>query len=164
MAISNDLLSTTLYSIRDQEVDALYKKVAVLDGMRTNGGVMTENGGIKISRPLALAEHSSITQLQSGYEPVNLAVSNVLQAANYEWCDFVAPIVISRREEMENSSEHAQIRIVEARMRTVMGTLRRELNRAIWSNDRILEIVKAALSHTSGKRQQRIRISGASLS
>jgi hypothetical protein len=31
MAISNDLLSSTLYSIRDTEVDELYKKVAFLD-------------------------------------------------------------------------------------------------------------------------------------
>jgi len=39
MAISNDLLSSTLYSIRDTEVDELYKKVAFLDGVRRAGGV-----------------------------------------------------------------------------------------------------------------------------
>jgi hypothetical protein len=131
MAISNDLLSSTLYSIRDGEVDELYRKVAFLDGVKKNGGVETESGGIKIQRPLALAEHSKITQLATGYEPVNLAVNDVLRPAIYDWCDFVAPIVVTKKEEMENSGDKAVVKIVEARMRSVMGMLRREMNKQI---------------------------------
>jgi len=134
MSISNDLLSSTLYSIRDSEVDALYKKVAFLDGVRRAGGVETETGGIKIQRPLSIAEHSTITQLATGYEPVSLAVSDALRPAVYEWNDFVAPIVITRKEEMENSGEYAVVKILEARMKSVMGMLRRELNKQILTN------------------------------
>jgi len=129
MAISNDLLSSTLFSIRDGEVDELYKKVALLDGIRKNGGVETEDGGIKIQRPLALAEHSSITQLATGYEPVSLAVNDILRPAVYDWCDFTAPIVVTKKEELENSGDKAIVKIVEARMRSVMGMLRREMNK-----------------------------------
>jgi hypothetical protein len=129
MAISNDLLSSTLYSIRDGEVDELYKKVALLDGIRKNGGVETEDGGIKIQRPLALAEHSTITQLATGYEPVSLAVNDILRPAVYDWCDFTAPIVVTKKEELENSGDKAVVKIVEARMRSVMGMLRREMNK-----------------------------------
>jgi hypothetical protein len=131
MAISNDLLSSTLFSIRDGEVDELFQKVAFLDGARKHGGVETEDGGIKIQRPLSIAEHSSITELPTGYEPVSLAVKDVLQPAIYDWCDFTAPIVITKKEELENSGEKAVVKIVEARMRSVMGMLRRELNRQI---------------------------------
>lgn len=131
MAISNDLLSSTLYSIRDGEVDELYKKVAFLDGVRKNGGVETEDGGIKIQRPLALAEHSTITQLATGYEPVSLAVNDILRPAIYDWCDFTAPIVVTKKEELENSGDKAVVKIVEARMRSVMGMLRREMNKQI---------------------------------
>ena len=131
MAISNDLLSSTLYSIRDGEVDELFQKVAFLDNCKKNGGIEYEDGGIKIQRPLSLAEHSSITQLSTGYEPVNLAVNDVLKPAVYEWCDFTAPIVITKKEEMENNGEKAIVKIVEARMRSVMGMLRRELNKQI---------------------------------
>lgn len=129
MAISNDLLSSTLYSIRDGEVDELYKKVALLDGIRKNGGIETEDGGIKIQRPLALAEHSTITQLATGYEPVSLAVNDILRPAVYDWCDFTAPIVVTKKEELENSGDKAIVKIVEARMRSVMGMLRREMNK-----------------------------------
>lgn len=131
MAISNDLLSSTLYSIRDGEVDELYKKVAFLDGVRKAGGVEVEKGGIKIQRPLSIQEHSSITQLATGYEPVSLAVNDVLRPAVYDWSDFVAPIVITKKEEMENSGEYAIVKILEARMKSVMGMLRRELNKQI---------------------------------
>lgn len=135
MPISNDLLSSTLFSIRDSEVDNLYKKVAFLDGVRRAGGVETESGGIKIQRPLSIAEHSTITQLATGYEPVSLAVNDVLRPAIYDWCDFTAPIVITRKEEMENSGEYAIVKILESRMKSVMGMLRRELNKQILRGD-----------------------------
>jgi hypothetical protein len=131
MAISNDLLSSTLYSIRDGEVDELYKKVAFLDGVKKAGGVEVEKGGIKIQRPLSIQEHSTITQLATGYEPVSLAVNDVLRPAVYDWSDFVAPIVITKKEEMENSGEYAIVKILEARMKSVMGMLRRETNKQI---------------------------------
>ena len=135
MPISNDLLSSTLFSIRDSEVDALYKKVAFLDGVRKAGGVETESGGIKIQRPLSIQEHSTITQLATGYEPVSLAVNDVLRPAIYDWADFTAPIVVTKKEELENSGEYAIVKIVEARMKSVMGMLRRELNRQILRGD-----------------------------
>lgn len=128
MPISNELLSSTLFSIRDGEVDELFQKVAFLDHAKKNGGIEFEDGGIKIQRPLAVAEHSTITSLPTGYEPLSLAVNDVLQPAIYDWADFAAPIVITRKEELENQSEKAVVKIVEARMRSVMGMLRRELN------------------------------------
>jgi len=131
MAISNDLLSSTLFSIRDGEVDELFQKVAFLDNCKKMGGIEYEDGGIKIQRPLALSEHSTITQLQTGYEPVSLAVNDVLEPAIYNWADFTAPIVITKKEELENKGEKAIVKIVEARMRSVMGMLRRELNKQI---------------------------------
>ena len=131
MAISNDLLSSTLYSIRDGEVDELFQKVAFLDNAKRFGGIEYEDGGIKIQRPLSIAEHSSITNLPTGYEAINLAVKDVLQPAIYEWADFTAPIVITKKEELENSGEKAIVKIVEARMRSVMGMLRRELNKQL---------------------------------
>ena len=131
MAISNDLLSSTLYAIRDAEVDQLYRKTAFLDLVKSAGGIEYEDGGIKLQRPLSVVDHSSITQLATGYEPVSLAVSDVLKPAVYEWQDFVAPVVITKKEELENQGEKAIIKIVEARMKNVMGMFRRELNKQI---------------------------------
>jgi hypothetical protein len=151
MAISNDLLSSTLYSIRDSEVDALYKKVAFLDGVRKAGGIETESGGIKIQRPLSIQEHSTITQLATGYEPVSLAVNDVLRPAVYDWADFTAPIVITKKEEMENSGEYAVVKILESRMKSVMGMLRRELNKQILvGNSSVLTNIQTLNGNSAG--------------
>jgi len=151
MAISNDLLSSTLYSIRDGEVDELYKKVAFLDGVKKAGGVEIEKGGIKIQRPLSIQEHSTITQLATGYEPVSLAVNDVLRPAVYDWADYVSPIVITRKEETENSGEYAIVKILEARMKSVMGMLRRETNKQILrGNSAVLTSLNTLNGSTGG--------------
>jgi len=151
MAISNDLLSSTLYSIRDGEVDELFQKVAFLDNAKRYNGIEYEDGGIKIQRPLSIAEHSQITNLPTGYEAVNLAVKDVLQPAIYEWADFTAPIVITKKEELENQGEKAIVKIVEARMRSVMGMLRRELNKQLLrGNSTILTTVNTLNGDVAG--------------
>jgi len=134
MAISNDVLSSTLRILLDEEVDQLYQATPLLDKMRERGGVETYDGGQKLDVPLILEEHSSITQLDSGYEPVNLAVKDSLRVASFNWCDFVAPIVITKSEELSNKGERAIIDIAEARMKSVMGALKREVEKQIVAN------------------------------
>jgi hypothetical protein len=151
MAISNELLASTLYSIRDGEVDQLFRKTAFLDWAKKLKGIEYEDGGHKVSRPLMLNEHSSITALPTGYEPVSLAVSDVLTPANYDWADFVQPIVISKKEEMENSGEKAIVKILDARLKNVMGSLRRELNKQIVANkSTILTSLNTLYGYTGG--------------
>ena len=134
MAISNDVLSSTMRILLDEEVDQLYQATPLLDKMRERGGVETYDGGQKLDVPLILEEHSSITQLDSGYEPVNLAVKDALRHASFNWCDFVAPIVITKSEELSNKGERAIIDIAEARMKSVMGALKREVEKQILAN------------------------------
>jgi len=84
------------------------------------------DGGQKVDQPLILSEHSSITQLSSGYEPTNLAVKDVLQNATFDFADYVAPVVITRKEELSNSGPRAIVDIAEARLKSVMGMFKRE--------------------------------------
>ena len=131
MAISNDVLSSTLRILLEEEVDNLFKAVPLLSEMRSAGGIETYDGGQKLDVPLILAEHSSITQLSNGYEPVNLAVKDALRNASFNWCDFVAPVVITRKEELSNKGAKAVVSIAEARMKSVMGLLQREVEKQL---------------------------------
>ena len=126
MAISNDILSSTLRVLAKEAVDQLFKQLPLLNEIKGKGGVETIDGGQKIERPLMLTEHSTITQLSSGYEPINLAVSDVLRGATFNWCDFIAPIVITKKEELSNRGPRAIVSIAEARVKSVMGMLQRE--------------------------------------
>jgi len=131
MAISNDVLSSTLRILLEEEVDNLFKAVPLLEEMRKSGGVETYDGGQKLDVPLILAEHSSITQLSNGYEPVDLAVKDALRNASFNWCDFVAPVVITKKEELSNKGPRAIVSIAEARMKSVMGLLQREVEKQL---------------------------------
>jgi len=94
--------------------------------MNRSGGVRIVDGGQKVDQPLILSEHSSITQLSSGYEATNLAVKDVLRNASFDFADYVAPVVITRKEELSNSGPRAIVDIAEARLKSVMGMFKRE--------------------------------------
>ena len=126
MAIQNDILSSTARARSKKAVDNLFKTVPLLDHIKSAGGVEVINGGQQIQRSVIFADHSNITQLATGYEPISSQVSDVMRSPLYEWCDFVAPIVITKKEELSNRGENAVISIADARMKSVMGMLKRE--------------------------------------
>lgn len=151
MGISNDVLSSTLRIVKDQEVDNLFKSTPLLEKIREKGGVEEVDGGSTIDRALILAEHSSITQLSTGYEPVSLAVADAMRNASYNFCDFVAPIVITRKEELANKGDRAIVKIAEARLKSVMGMLKREFEKqAIAGSSAILTDMSTLNGNVAG--------------
>jgi hypothetical protein len=134
MAISNDILSSTLRILKDEEVDNLYKATPLLDSIRKQGGVEVVDGGSKLDRPLILAEHSTITQLSSGYEPINLSAADVLRVQTYEFQNATIPIIITKVEEMTNKGPRALIDVAQARMKAAMGQFKREFEKALVAN------------------------------
>ena len=126
MAVQNDILSSTARARAKVAVDSLFQSTPLLQHIKAAGGVEVINGGQRITRAAILAEHSNITQLATGYEPVATNVADVLRSPEFEWCDFAAPIVITKKEELSNKGDNAVISIADARMKSVMGMLKRE--------------------------------------
>ena len=126
MGIQYDILASTLRILRDREVDNTFRTIPLLEAVQRAGNVEMVDGGQKVDHPVILAEHSNITQLATGYESVNLAVKDALRTASFDWCDFVAPVVITEKEQLSNKGSRAIIRIAEARLKSVMGMLKRE--------------------------------------
>ena len=139
MAIQNDILSSTARARSKKALDNLFETVPLLDHIQKAGGVEIINGGQRITRAAILAEHSNITQLATGYEAVSSSVADVLRSPEFEWCDFVAPIVITKKEELSNKGERAVISIADARMKSVLGMLKREWElQAVRGNSAVL--------------------------
>lgn len=135
MAIQPDILASTLRILKDREVDNTFKNIPLLDAIRSHGAVIESDGGQKVNCPAIMTEHSMITQLSSGYESVNLAVKDPLRQTEYNWCDFVAPVVITEKEQLSNKGDRAVINIAEARLKSVMGMLQREFCKQVVAND-----------------------------
>ncbi len=135
MGIQYDILASTLRILRDREVDNTFRTIPLLEAVERLGNVEKVNGGQKVDHPVILAEHSNITQLATGYESINLAVKDALRTASFDWCDFAAPVVITEKEQLSNKGERAIIRIAEARLKSVMGMLKREWCRQVVKGD-----------------------------
>jgi len=131
MAIQPDILASTLRILKDREVDNTFKNIPLLEAIRAHGAVIESDGGSKVNVPAIMTEHSMITQLSSGYESVNLAVKDPLRQTEYNWCDFIAPVVITEKEQLSNKGDRAVINIAEARLKSVMGMLQREFNKQV---------------------------------
>ena len=134
MPIQPDILASTLRILKDREVDNTFKNIPLLDAIRAHGSVIESDGGSKVNCPAIMTEHSMITQLSSGYESVNLAVKDPLRQTEYNWCDFVAPVVITEKEQLSNKGDRAVINIAEARLKSVMGMLQREFSKQVVGN------------------------------
>ena len=139
MAISNvtvsgvqyDILASTLRILRDKEVDNTFRNIPLLEACQRHANIEKVDGGSYVDAPVILTDHSSITNLVSGYESINLAVKDPLRTANYKWCDFLAPVVLADTEALSNKGERAVVKILEARLKSVMGMLKREWEKQI---------------------------------
>ena len=147
--------------MRDREVDNTFRAIPLLDAVQRAGNVEQVSGGQKVDCPTILTEHSNITQLSTGYEAVNLAVRDPLQTATYNWCDFVAPIVLTEKEQLSNKGDRAIIRIAEARLKSVMGMLQREYCKQVTAGtSTVLTELESLNGSSSGGVISPIRASG----
>lgn len=131
MATQNDVLSSTLRVLRDRVVDQTFKSIPLLDAINTNKGIEVIDGGAQIDHPVILAEHSNITELKGGYEAIDMSIRDIMKTASFGWCDYIAPVAISGAEKRSNKGKEARIRILDARMKSVMGMLKREWNKQV---------------------------------
>jgi hypothetical protein len=129
--VQQDILASTLRVLARDAKDSTFRAIALLDAVRSAGNIEEVSGGSYVDIPLVLTDHSTITQLSNGYESVSLAVKDVMRTGSSIWCDAVAPIVITKKEELSNKGERALVKIAETRMKQVVGMLQREVNKQI---------------------------------
>jgi len=128
LTIGNELLSTTMHIVMKEWRDNIYTSTAFLEAQtRIHGeGQPTKSGGTRIIQPLGFGEHSKTTRLQTGYERIDLSVSDVFQPAVYDMGHVIRPIAISSEEEMTNSGDAAILSILENRVTSVANALKRD--------------------------------------
>jgi hypothetical protein len=132
--VQHDILASTLRILRDKEVDNTFKSIPLLEAVQRHGNVQKISGGSYIDAPVILTDHSSITNLKSGYEAISLAVKDPLRTANWKWTDFVAPVVLTDTESLSNKGERALVNILSARLKSVLGMMRREWEKQVVAN------------------------------
>ena len=132
---TQSILSTTLQLLRDKLVDNSYLAHPLIRAIEEHGNLVKVSGGSRVEQPVIFGDHSTITELTNGFEPVSMAVTDPFQLAKYEYSNFTQPIILSAVEKAANKGDLAVVSILESKMRNVMLSLKKEVSRAIIKGD-----------------------------
>jgi len=132
---TQSIISTTLQLLRDKLVDNSYLSHPLFRAIEASGNLVKVSGGLRVEQPVIFGDHSSITQLSNGFEPVSLAVTDPFQLAKFEYGNFVQPIVLSAVEKAANKGDLAVVNILESKMKNVMLSLKKEVSKQIIAGD-----------------------------
>jgi len=125
------VISTTLQLLRDQLVDNSFLSYPLFRAIEAAGNLVKVSGGLRVEQPVIFGEHSSITQLSSGFEPVSMAVTDPFQSAKYEFSNFTQPIILNAVEKAANKGDLAVVNILQSKMRNVMLGLKKEVSKQV---------------------------------
>ena len=132
MAAPQSVISTTLQLLRDKLVDNSYLAHPLFRAIEQSGNLIRVSGGSRVEQPVIFGEHSSLTELTNGFEPVSMAVTDPFNVAKYEYSNFTQPIILSAVEELANKGETAVVNILEAKMNNVMLGLRKAVSERVF--------------------------------
>jgi hypothetical protein len=113
-ATFTELVSTTLRHTAKEVVDNVSDNNALLSFMKKRGNIKTVSGGTEIQLPLEYAENSTIMRY-SGGDALDIAASDVVTSAKYDWQQIALHVVATGREIRINSGEEAMINLAKAK-------------------------------------------------
>jgi hypothetical protein len=125
------VISTTLQLLRDKLVDNSFLAHPLFRAIEGAGNLVKVSGGLRVEQPVIFGEHSSITELSNGFEPVSMAVTDPFQTAKFEYANFTQPIILSAVEKAANKGDLAVVNILESKMKNVMLGLKKEVSKQV---------------------------------
>lgn len=129
-----EMVTTTMRKHHKKVVDNVTDHNGLLTLLKERGNIRTDHsGGYEIAIPLSYAENSTY-QRYSGYDTLNIAASDVLSAAKYDWSQAALHVTASGRELRMNNGEEAMIKLVKARTDVAMATAANNMSVDIYSD------------------------------
>lgn len=133
MAAPNSILSTTLQLLRDKLYDNSYKAHPLFRALDASGNIIRVNGGARVEQPVIFGEHSQISNIgETGFNPVNMAITDPFNSGKFEFANFTAPIVLSQVEKSANQGNLAVVNILENKVNNVMLMLKQQISRQVF--------------------------------
>ena len=128
-----ELVSTTFRKHRKEIKDNISNRNALLKYMDKRGNKRTEDGGLTIVTPLDYAENSTYQRF-SDWDTLNIAASDVISAAEYQWRQIALNVVASGREMRINSGDTRIINLAKARIKNAIRTFNNNFSEDIYSD------------------------------
>ena len=128
-----ELVTTTFRKHRKEIKDNLSNRNALLKYMNRRGNTRREDGGLSIVTPLDYASNSTYMRY-SDWDVLNIAQSDVISAAEYQWRQISLSVVASGRELLINSGDSQIINLVKARLRNATRTFNNSFSSDMYSD------------------------------
>jgi hypothetical protein len=120
-AVFTEMVTTTLRNHPSEVADNVSNHNALYNRLKSRGKIKTLSGGYEIARPLDYAENATFQRF-SGYDTLNIAASDVITAAKYDWVQSAVHITASGRELRMNNGPEQLIDLAEARTKNALRT------------------------------------------
>lgn len=129
----SEIITTTLRNRTGKTADNVTKNNAILFRLNQKGRVKPASGGRTIVQELEYAENGTF-MFYSGYEPLNVATSDVITAAEFDWKQAAVAVTISGLEELQNASEERVIDLLEARIGNAERTMTNNISVGMYAD------------------------------
>ena len=128
-----ELVTTTFRKHSKKIKDNLSTRNALLKYMTKRGNKRTEDGGLSIVEPLDYASNGTY-QRYSDWDTLNIAASDVISAAEYQWRQIALNVVASGRELRINSGDSAIVKLAKARITNAIRTFNNNFSSDLYSD------------------------------
>ena len=122
----------TMRAKRKELTDNFFQAYPTLEMFRSGNALVTENGGKEIQCDLLYGGNTA--QYFSGYDVLNTDAVDGITAAFYPFRYVAAPITINYTEEQENRKSDAAMKLLEAKTRQSMLSIRDQVNASLYSS------------------------------
>ena len=129
----DEITTTTLRNRSGKLADNVTKNNALLLRLSKKGNLKTKSGGRTIVQELEYAENSTF-QYYSGYDTLNIAVSDVFTAAEFDWKQAAVSVSISGLEQLKNGGKEQVIDLLESRIKNAERTMKNNIANGIYSD------------------------------
>lgn len=128
-----ELVSTTFRNHRKEIKDNLSNRNALLKYMMKRGNTRKEDGGLTIVTPLDYAENGTY-QRYSDWDTLDIAASDVISAAEYQWRQIALNVVSSGRELRINSGTSRITNLATAKIKNALRTFNNNFSSDLYSS------------------------------
>lgn len=128
-----ELVTTTFRKHRKEIADQISNNNALLFRMNKSGRKETVDGGLSLVEPLDYAENVTYQRF-SGYDVLNMAASDVISAAEFQWRNVAISVSASGEELRKNSGDALILRLAKARLRNAVRTFKNNFSSDMYSD------------------------------
>lgn len=131
-SVFTELVSTTFRKMRKDVADNVSNRNALLKYMKKRGNYRTEDGGLTIVTPLEYATNNTY-QRYSDWDVLNIAASDVISAAEYQWRQIAINVMSSGRELRINNGDSRIINLAKSKLKNAIHTYNNNFSSDIYS-------------------------------